>query len=124
MSNEQPLLPGCKPSEADLVAEAMRQPLSVKIEQAIGTLQLYEPSALRLSDRGYWLAYSGGKDSGVILELAKMAGVVFHPEYSVTGIDPPELVRFIKREHPEVGWNRCASVHICPDGGTQQRTAN
>ena len=53
-------------------------------------------------DHGFWLSFSGGKDSVVILELAKMAGVKFTAYYSVTTIDPPELVRFIIEEHPEV----------------------
>lgn len=35
------------------------------------------------------LSYSGGKDSDVILELAKMAGIPFEPIYKQTTIDPP-----------------------------------
>lgn len=35
------------------------------------------------------LCYSGGKDSDVILELAKMAGIPFVPIYRQTSIDPP-----------------------------------
>ena len=75
------------------------------IEIAIDLLKMWEQSALSLnSENGYWLAYSGGKDSDCILELAKMAGVKYHPAYSVTTIDPPELVRYIRREHPEVDF--------------------
>ena len=96
----QQLLPTIQPSANDLYEMAIAQPLGKKIRQAIGLLQLHEPP------EGYYLAYSGGKDSGVILELAKMAGVQFRPHYNVTTLDPPELVRFIKREHPEVVWNR------------------
>ena len=47
---------------------------------------------------GYWLAYSGGKDSIVIKRLAEMAGVKFEAHYNVTSVDPPELVRFIKKQ--------------------------
>lgn len=35
------------------------------------------------------LSYSGGKDSDVILELAKMAGIPFEAIYKQTTIDPP-----------------------------------
>lgn len=68
-----------------------------KVQVAIERLRAFEPK-----DRPYWLAFSGGKDSCVILELAKMAGVKFEAHYNVTSVDPPELVRFIKKQHPEV----------------------
>lgn len=100
------LLPTFEPSEADLVAEAMALPLELKIKQAIGLLQIHEATAKRLFPEGYWVAYSGGKDSDVILELAKMADVAYKLAYNVTTIDPPELVRYIKREHPEVEFQR------------------
>lgn len=35
------------------------------------------------------VSYSGGKDSDVILELAKMAGIPFEAIYKQTSIDPP-----------------------------------
>lgn len=35
------------------------------------------------------LAYSGGKDSDVILHLAKLSGISFRPIYLCTTIDPP-----------------------------------
>jgi phosphoadenosine phosphosulfate reductase len=99
-------LPGYEPSEADLIVEALAAPLELKIKQAVGLLQLYEATALQHQPEGYWLAYSGGKDSDCILELAKIAGVRYKPVYNVTTIDPPELVRYIKREHPDVEFNR------------------
>lgn len=71
-----------------------------KVQTAIDRLRAFEPK-----DRPYWLAFSGGKDSCVILELAKMAGVKFEAHYKVTSVDPPELVRFVKREHPEVSFD-------------------
>nr|WP_052740577.1 phosphoadenosine phosphosulfate reductase family protein [Christensenella hongkongensis] len=57
--------------------------------------QAFEP------EEGYWLAFSGGKDSCVIKRLAEMAGVKHEVHYNVTSVDPPELVRFIKAM-PEV----------------------
>ena len=70
-----------------------------KVETAILRLQTYEPP------EGYHLAFSGGKDSCVIKALADMAGVKYDAHYSVTGIDPPELVYFIKEHHPDVIWD-------------------
>jgi phosphoadenosine phosphosulfate reductase len=55
---------------------------------------------------GYYVAFSGGKDSVVILDLVKRAGVPFDAHYSITGIDPPELVRFIRTEYPDVQRHR------------------
>lgn len=67
-----------------------------KVEKAIKRLQLYEPP------EGYYLCFSGGKDSVVIKALADMAGVKYDAHYNVTSVDPPELVRLIKREYPDV----------------------
>jgi phosphoadenosine phosphosulfate reductase len=73
-----------------------------RVEMAIRRLREYEPP------EGYYLAFSGGKDSVVLYELAKRAGVLFDAHYAVSGIDPPELVRFIKAEYPDVKWERNA----------------
>lgn len=70
-----------------------------KVQIAIDRLKAFEPSD------GYWLAFSGGKDSVVIKRLAQMAGVKFEAHYSVTSVDPPELVRFIKDVHPDVSFD-------------------
>lgn len=67
-----------------------------KVETAIKRLQTFEPP------EGYYLAFSGGKDSVVIKALADMAGVKYDARYNLTSVDPPELVRFIKDEHPDV----------------------
>ena len=67
-----------------------------KVDLAIGRLKAFEPP------EGYFLAFSGGKDSQCIYHLAKMAGVKFDAHYSVTSVDPPELIRFIKEYYPDV----------------------
>ena len=71
-----------------------------KIDIAIQRLRNFEPP------EGYYLAFSGGKDSVTILRLAQMAGVKFDTHYNITTVDPPELVRFIKEQHPEVERHR------------------
>lgn len=67
-----------------------------RVAIAIERLQAFEPP------EGYYLAFSGGKDSQVIYHLAKEAGVKFDAHYNITGIDPPELVYFIRRNYPDV----------------------
>ena len=61
-----------------------------KVQLAIERLQSYEP------DEGYFLAFSGGKDSVVIKALADMAGVKYDAHYNITTVDQPELVHFVK----------------------------
>jgi len=100
------ILPGCEPSYRDMLRAAQSRPLAWQVQHSIDLLRLYEPMALELSPEGYYLAFSGGKDSVVLLRLAQMAGVAFSPWYNQTTIDPPELVRFIREQHPDVRWNR------------------
>lgn len=77
-----------------------------KVQTAIDRLKSFEPP------EGYFLAFSGGKDSQCIYHLAEMAGVKFDAHYSVTSVDPPELLRFIKKQYPDVIWDH----HYYPDG--------
>ncbi|MFR5631432.1 MAG: phosphoadenosine phosphosulfate reductase family protein [Monoglobales bacterium] len=76
--------------------------LPEKVNRAIELFQMFEDVALRYQPEGYYLAFSGGKDSVVIYTLAVMAKVKFKAHYHLTTVDPPELVRFIKREFPNV----------------------
>lgn len=48
------------------------------------------------------ISYSGGKDSDVILELAKMAGIPYRAIYKNTTIDPPCTIRHCKEKGVEV----------------------
>lgn len=70
------------------------------IEKSIARLKEYEPP------EGYYLAFSGGKDSIVLYELAKISSVKFDAHYNITTVDPPELVQFIKNYYPDVERNR------------------
>ena len=60
------------------------------VEVAIKRLQTFEP------EEGYFLAFSGGKDSVVVKALADMAKVKYDAHYAITSVDPPELVQFVK----------------------------
>lgn len=70
-----------------------------KEQHAIDVLQAFCPS------EGYYVAFSGGKDSVCIKKLCDLAGVKYDAHYRVTSIDPPELVRFIKRTYPDVEFD-------------------
>lgn len=71
-----------------------------KVADAIAVLREYEPP------EGYYVAFSGGKDSLCVYWLCKMAGVKFDAHYNYTTVDPPELVAFVRTfddvvvEHP------------------------
>lgn len=73
-------------------------PLEELEAEAIKFLQDNEPP------EGYFVGFSGGKDSIVTLELVKRSGVKYKAYYSCTGIDEPSVVRFIKEHYPEVEW--------------------
>lgn len=61
---------------------------------------------LRAFGGGYFLGFSGGKDSVVIKRLADMAGVKYDAHYHITTVDPPELTRFIREQHPDVIFDK------------------
>ena len=84
----------------------MNKNLQLKVNKAIATIQKAESIALKYQDYGFHLAFSGGKDSQVIYELCKMAGVKFRPVMQVTTLDPPELMRFIRKNYPDVIMER------------------
>ncbi len=71
-----------------------------KVHISIERLKAFEPA------EGYYLAFSGGKDSLCIYHLAIEAGVKFEAHYNITTVDPPELVRFIRRNYPDVIFDK------------------
>lgn len=67
--------------------------MNVELEKmAIERLKAFEP------DDGYYLAYSGGKDSDCIKILAYLAGVKFEAVHNLTTVDAPETVYYIKNQ--------------------------
>lgn len=63
--------------------------LSRKVERSIKLLRSIP------NDSPVEIAYSGGKDSDVILHLAQMAGIPFEPIYKSTSIDPPGTIAYV-----------------------------
>ena len=74
----------------------MRKELQKKVDFAIKLLQSIP------QDGDIELSYSGGKDSDVILELAKMAGIPYRAIYKATTIDPPGTIAHAKEMGAEV----------------------
>jgi len=77
-----------------------------KVETAIERLRNFAELFPASAEKGFFLAFSGGKDSCVCKALCDMAGVKYDAHYSVTTVDPPELTRFIKYNHPDVIWDK------------------
>lgn len=75
----------------------MRQELEKKISFAIRLIQK------TCKDRGIIeISYSGGKDSDVILQLAKEAGIKYRAIYKNTTIDPPGTMAHAKENGAEI----------------------
>lgn len=70
-----------------------------KVDIAIRRLKSFEP------EDGYYVAFGGGKDSIVVLDLVKRSGVKYDAHYTITSVDPPELIRYIRKYHPDVAMD-------------------
>ena len=86
-----------------------------KIKQSIKFLQI------ACKDKEVELAYSGGKDSDVILELAKMAGIEYRAIYKNTTIDPPHTIAHCKSKGVEVLQPKMTFAEIIQKYGAPSR---
>lgn len=68
---------------------------AVKLIQAAGYMAKKHGQPLEI-------CYSGGKNSDVILELARMSGVEFRPIYKNTTIDPPGTIKHVMENGVEM----------------------
>ena len=77
--------------------------LRKKMEHSISLLRRAEKIANAYdSDNGFFLAFSGGKDSQALYHIAELAGVRFKAHFSPTSVDPPAVIRFIRKQYPDV----------------------
>lgn len=83
----------------------MNERLSRITDEAIHFIRNAEKLALRMDERGFHVAFSGGKDSQVLLALIEMANVKHHVEMQVTSVDSPNIMRFVRKYYPQVRLN-------------------
>lgn len=83
---------------------ALKKPIGFdeRLQHSIDLLKKSESLALRYFDKGYYLAFSGGKDSQALYYVASMAKVKFEAHYALTTLDPPELVYFIRNNYKNI----------------------
>lgn len=85
------------------VCAKVRPSLADKIRYSIDLIRKSEPMALRLDpENGFYSTFSGGKDSQVLYHLVKLAGVKHKTHMNLTSVDPPEVIRFVKTQYPDV----------------------
>jgi phosphoadenosine phosphosulfate reductase len=69
-----------------------------KVQVAIDRLKEFEPP------EGYYVAFSGGKDSCVVKDIVKRSGVK-HEFHFNRSMEPPEVIYYIREHHPDVIWH-------------------
>lgn len=95
----------------------MEEQLQRKVDRAIKLLQS------TCKDQQVELSYSGGKDSDVILELAKMAGINYRAIYKCTTIDPPGTIKHCLDNGVEIIRPKISFLQIIEKKGFPTRRA-
>lgn len=91
--------------------------LQKKIDRAIRLLQ----SVQKRYDGEIEIAYSGGKDSDVILQLAKEAGIKYRAIYKNTTIDPPGTLGHVREMGVEILRAKDSFFHLVAQKGFPSR---
>ena len=90
--------------------------LERKVDFAIKLLR-----SIPTNDGPIELSYSGGKDSDVILELARMSGIPFEAIYKNTTIDPPGTITHCKEQGVTILKPRMTFLQLVEKKGTPSR---
>ena len=85
-----------EPTEQELVERISFQE---RVERAIKLIKDNQP------ENGYYLAFSGGKDSITARKLLDLACATYEAVYHVTTIDPPEQIYFLRKYYPDTKWD-------------------
>ena len=105
--------------------------MSDKLHNAIERMRMASEISLEHYQKPILLTYSGGKDSDVCIEVAKIAGIPFEVVNSHTTADAPETVRHIRKkfqelelagipcriQYPEYKGNRVSMWTLIPQQG-------
>lgn len=73
-------------------------------QEAITRIQKFARIA-KAMDLPIHIGFSGGKDSQVVLDLCKRAGIEF-TAYFNHALESPDTLKFIREQYPEVIWRR------------------
>lgn len=95
----------------------MREELLKKVNEAIKLLQV------SAGDDVVEVCYSGGKDSDVILELARISGIKYRAIYKNTTIDPPGTIKHCIENGVEVMKPKMTFLHLVQKKGLPTRRA-
>lgn len=98
----------------------MTNELQRKVEQAVKLIQAAGKVA-KQHGQPLEICYSGGKDSDVILELARMSGVEYRAIYKNTTIDPPGTIAHAKAMAVEVMQPKNTFSEIMENNGMPNR---
>lgn len=94
----------------------MNEELQKKVDRAIRLIQSVKCDCIEV-------CYSGGKDSDVILELTKMAGVPYRAIYKNTTIDPPGTIAHCKSKGVEIMQPQMTFFKLIEKSGYPTRRA-
>ena len=94
----------------------MTTQLQKKIDLAIRLLKAYDNP-----DQPVEIAYSGGKDSDVILQLAKESGIHYRAIYRNTTIDPPGTIKHVQQMGVEMLRPKKTFFQLIEENGLPNR---
>ena len=97
----------------------MSNELETKVRQAIKLLQVASMAAGQPLE----ICYSGGKDSDVILQLAREAGIDYRAIYKNTTIDPPGTIAHCKANGVEIFKPKMRFLELIKKRGIPTRRA-
>lgn len=92
----------------------MREELERKVRNAIRLIRSVSSGVVEV-------AYSGGKDSDVILQLVKESGVNFRAIYKNTTIDPPGTLKHVRDNNVEIHQPKETFFNLIKQNGLPSR---